>query len=445
MPLSILKDLVRRLIPFLLLLGLLLVYAAYFNMHYEWYGISLVTRAFIFMLSFYIVFNYASIDLEERREAYLQNFGKSGLWRLFFHSRVVPFLIIFFMTVLYTFTEYTGSENWFFDSMAALLNGEFANIIFYSLLLLLVLKMKKNPGYTVPLFVILSVSFFFLDQVIYDSIQGGTGILVMKAVKVILLVYLLLQEFFDGKIGMVVKGSFSILFSLVMISAVVWSFHLIYVHSERGGVAKAQAGFTLMEYGLGYPMPYLEEILLEKPSYRDFSRLIDYAEYSNAKFTYTAPEWKSLLFAENVQMADLVSEYLLHEQVVLSYEQLVQYAMEKSESPDEKLEGATNYIRLTARYCDGYEEDLMRRIHSGNEHFILWGLGVISHHKKLVYIPFLISYLTHVQSIYENAAYGALAAITGKDPAAEFNYQVNDPDTIIFFRNYYLQNRNTGK
>ena len=445
MPLSILKDLVRRLIPFLVLLGLLLVFTAYFNMHYDWYGISLVTRAYIFMLSFFIVFNYASIDLEERKEAYPKNFGKSGLLRLFLHSRVVPFLIIFLISVLYTCTEYTGSENWFFNSVAAILDGEYVNIVFYSLLLLVVMKLKKNPGYTVPLFVILSVSFFFLDQVVYESIQGGTGILVMKGAKAILLAYLLLQEFFGRDIGMTAKGALSAVFSMLVIFAVAWSFHLVYVHSERGGEAKTQAGFTLMRYGMAYPMPYLQEIILEKPSYREFSTLIEYSEYSDAEFTCTASEWKSLLFAENVQMADLVSKYLLHEQVILSYEELVRYAMEKSLSPDEKLEGATNYIRLTARYCDGYEKDLMCRIRSGNEHFTLWGLGVISRHKKLEYIPFLVSYLTHVQSIYENAAYGALVAITGEDPAAQFNYQVNAPDTILFFRDYYMQNRSTGK
>ncbi len=443
MPLSILKDLVRRLIPFLVILGFLLVYTAYFNMHYEWYGISLVTRAYIFMLSFYIIFNYASIDIEERREAYASSFGESGSWRLFFHSRVLPFIIIMLMTVLYTFTEFTETKNWFLNSVLAMLHGEFANIIYYSLLLLLVLKLKKNPGITVPLFIILSVSFYFLDQVAYESIQGGVGILVLRFIKVMILTCFLLIEFFAAKISYAVKGSIAAILSVLMISFSVGMLHLIYVHASRGEYAKIQTGFTLMKYGFAYPMPYLQQEILREPGYQNFARLLEYAEYANTDFTYSAEEWKSLLFAENVQMADLVSRYLLHEQVVISYTQLVRYASEKSESPDEKLEGATNLMRLTARYCDGYETDLMNRIRRGNEHFTLWGLGVIAHHGKIMYMPFLINYLTHIQGIYENAAYGALVSITGKDPAVEYKRQVNDPKTILFFRDYYLQNRNS--
>jgi len=442
MPLSILKDLVRRLIPFLVILGLLLIYTAYFNMHYEWYGISLVTRAYIFMLSFYIIFNYASIDIEERREAYMSAFGKTGAWRLFFHSRILPFIIIFLMTVLYAFTEYTDSKNWLLDSVLALLDGEFVNIIYYSLILLLVLKLKKNPGITVPLFVILSVSFYFLDQLAYESIQGGVGILVLKLLKVMILIYFLLFEFFSGSISYGLKGFIAVVLSGLLVSFSTGMLHLVYVQASRGDQAKIQTGFLLMKYGFAYPMSYLEQEILHAPDYQDFARLLEHAEHADTDFTYSTEEWKSLLFAQNVHMADLVSRYLLHEHVILSYTQLVRYAAEKSESADEKLEAATNFVKLTSRYCDGNEQDLMNRIKRGNEHFTLWGIGVIAQHRKIVYMPFLINYLTHIQSIYENAAYGALASITGKDPAGEFNRQVNDPGTILFFRDYYLQNRN---
>ncbi|MFW5769851.1 MAG: hypothetical protein ACOCX9_00300 [Spirochaetota bacterium] len=443
MPLSILKDLVRRLIPFLVILGLLLIYTAYFNMHYQWYGISLVTRAYVFMLAFYIIFNYASIDIEERREAYISAFGKTGDWRLFFHSRVLPFIVIFLMTVLYAFTEYTDSKNWLMNSVLALLDGEFANIIYYSLLLLLVLKLKKNPGITVPLFVILSVSFYFIDQLAYESVQGGAGILVLKLLKVIILIYFLLFEYFSDSISYTIKGFIAVIVSGLMVSFSAGVLHLVYVQASRGHQAKIQAGFMLMKYGFAYPMSYLQQKILNDPDYKEFARLLEYAEYADTDFTYSPEEWKSLLFAQNVHMADLVSRYLLHEHVILSYTQLVRYATEKSESPDEKLEAATNFVKLTSRYCDGNEQDLMNRIKRGNEHFTLWGLAVIAQHRKIVYVPFLIDYLTHIESIYENAAYGALVAITGKDPAGEFNRQVNDPGTILFFRDYYLQNRNS--
>ena len=174
---------------------ILLVVLYFFNNNLRWDGISLIIRSYIFIFSFYVIFNFSLIDINFHYESYKEKYNSLANYMLFFITRLVPFLFIYFLTVLFALVEYTGKGNWPERPIIELINGRYSNILVYSLILLIILRIKKPPKITIPLFFILSVFYLFiLDKLIYSFVLSGIIISLIKIFKFISVVFFLSIE-----------------------------------------------------------------------------------------------------------------------------------------------------------------------------------------------------------------------------------------------------------
>jgi hypothetical protein len=140
-------------------------------------------------------------------------------------------------------------------------------------------------------------------------------------------------------------------------------------------------------------------------------------------------------------MAERVSEYLADKNISVPYEKIMAYAAEKSGEPESKIMGAHSFIRLAAASLPGNEHDFEARLRTSGRRFVQWGIAVIAEQKNIAFMPLLMELLTDIDPGTAEAAYIALMRITGTDPREKLNRRINDAAVVVFFRDYYLQNR----
>ena len=193
---SILVAQIRKISTFVYILVFLLIFNLFFNLNYKWDGISFIVRSYLFVFSFYLIFNCADIKINSLKESYIERFGKKGELLLFLEARVLPFLFIYLITIIFTLIDYIQVSHWPYKPLLALLDGRYSNTLIYSLFLLLILKIKRGPNITIPLFLIVSVLYFFIDKFMYSFSGSGFIISLFKISKFILFIFFLLYEIF---------------------------------------------------------------------------------------------------------------------------------------------------------------------------------------------------------------------------------------------------------
>ena len=190
---ELLIDQLKKLATFLVLLCILLLVNLIFNLNYKWEGISLIVRVYTFLISFFLIFNFSTIDIDAEKDKYRQRWGRKGLLLLFFITRIVPFMMIYLVTIIFTLIDYVGAEGWPGVPMLVLLSGGYANTVIYSLMLLMILKMKRDPQVTIPLFLAASVFYLLvLDKLVYIYFAKGVAVSFIKITKYTLFVFFLL-------------------------------------------------------------------------------------------------------------------------------------------------------------------------------------------------------------------------------------------------------------
>ena len=131
--------------------------------------------------------------------------------------------------------------------------------------------------------------------------------------------------------------------------------------------------------------------------------------------------------------------------VNFTYENIISYAEQKSKVQNENLENANNFIKLSAKYYNGNEKDLFKRLKDSNKTFKLWGISILAENKSIESIPLLLDFIIDIDAELADRAYNALKTITGMDPGAALDKRINDPDIIAIFKEYYLMHSQIRK
>ncbi len=438
---SILIEQIRKISTFVYILIFLLIFNLFFNLNYKWDGISFIVRSYLFVFSFYLIFNCADIKINSLKESYIERFGKKGELLLFLEARVLPFLFIYLITIIFTLIDYIQVSHWPDKPLLALLDGRYSNTLIYSLFLLLILKIKRGPNITIPLFLIVSVLYFFIDKFMYSFSGSGLIISLFKISKFILFIFFLLYEFFYyswKRLVLIVLSSIGLGFVLYFL---IFSIFVgVFRHSRGTSYHKQRAGMLLLKLGFSFPLNELKDSVLETYDVRLFKKLLKYSIRYDLSLEYDDHEWEKLLFSRSLKMTDMISGYILYKNIDLSYERIIDYAERESLRANTELPEASNFIKIASRYIGDHQTDFVARIKRQNKTFKLWGMAVLGEQKKIESIPLLLEYLTDIDSNISEGAYLALRNITGLDPKEEMDKRIIDPQVYIIFRDFYIQN-----
>ncbi|MCU0844136.1 MAG: hypothetical protein MUC76_04340 [Spirochaetes bacterium] len=437
---SLLSTRLRNIAVFIYVLLFLLALNLYFNMNYSWEGITLIVRIYIYIFSFYLVFTFSSINIDLFENMYRERFGPSGEQILFLEARVVPLLIIYLVIIVFTLIAGVHRPEWPWAPVIEVLNGRYSNLVVYSLFLLFVLKLRRDPFVTIPLFLGMCVIYFYLDMAVDSFAMGGAIFHILMIGKFIIFFFFLFVEFFAR------RNPLKLLATAVVISVAAYllslaAYRIIFVTSQDLSYQKRESGLQLLRLGFTSPLADLKKQVMQNPDQEFFRTLLLFAREYRVDMDFSEEEWESLLFSGSAGMADLISEHVMNRNLQLSYDRLLAFALEKSGRDESGLQNATSFSRFAARYIRGNETDFKLKIRNSGKDFARWGLAALGEIPGVENVPFLVEYLANTDSALAEIAYTSLQKITRLDPRGNLNRRINDPEVMAAFKVYYLQNR----
>ncbi len=98
------------------------------------------------------MFTFSSINIDLFENMYRERFGPPGEQILFLEARVAPLLLLYFIIIIFTLIAGVNRPDWPWAPVIEVLNGRYSNLVVYSLFLLFVLKLRRDPFVTIPLF-----------------------------------------------------------------------------------------------------------------------------------------------------------------------------------------------------------------------------------------------------------------------------------------------------
>lgn len=425
---------------FIYLLIFLLAFNLLFNLNFQWYGISIIVRVYLFVFSFYLIYNYSTIDVDRLKELYRKSFGKKGGLYVLFEMGIVPLLIIYGITILFTFIDYLRLPHWPWNPLLSLLNGRYSNLVIYSLFLFIILKTRFKPGIKIAVFFGISVLYFFADKYLSSVFYAGTSLLVVKFIKILVIFFFLFFGFLGER-----RKKWSLLYAAtsasMIIALIVGGYALVFRYTPPSSYQHVASGLALMKFGFEYPIGDMSDTIAEGSAVSFTREFINLSTSLKRDINFSKAQWEKLLFSGTIDNADYIANILLPRNIEMPFERLVEYAREQSEKSPGRLESESNYIALVAKNSAGKAEYLKEKMSVSNENFKLFSIALLGEMREVDAVPILLDYLTGIDFKLSDASYEALRKITGKDPASEKGVQRNDPYAIVTFHEYYRNNR----
>jgi len=429
----------KRMGLFIILLVVLLLYNAYSKLYFNWYGIDIIVRSYSFLFSFLCIFNYTHIDLKSYKSLYLSRYPRYANLIIFFESRIIPFLLIYFIATLHTLIDNINNSGWPYTAYIGILDGRYTNIIFYSLILFAVLRYRIKPSIAIPLFIGGSIAFYIVDKLIYTNLTAGPAIVFVKLVKLTVLTGALVFEYFHLNFTQLLV--IAIVSAGILFSGTIGTYIFMYSFVQQDHIKK-EIQFKLLRWGIPFKINELKQYVLTKRQYKDYQLFIMYSSALNLPINFTDEEWNRLLFSENIQMADEVASVLLKKSIAIPFDAMIDYAYSMSLKQNEKLQSCSHLARLAARFADGNEKTIITTFEKGNISLKIWIMSVMGFHKKIIYLPVLLPYCADTNTTLATTAYSTLVQITGKNPSVELSLPTNDPQVLKAFKDFYFQNGN---
>ncbi len=433
---QLIKEQLGRIYHFLIIMIPLFIVNALFNLRYDWGGVSVIARVYIMVLSFYLVFIFAQIEVSDYRADYTARYGWRGRYYLFFVLRLFPFLFIYLLTMIFTFINYLDIPEWPIEPAYKLLDGRYSNTVIYPLILFVILRQKKRPRISIPLFIIFSMLYYAADHVLYSLFEPGYGVIVIKLVKYFIFIFILIYDYskirwrlFESILISVVMGS--LLYGIVT-SFLIVSFYM----SPPGSNSLFISGRILLKSGYIFPIDKLEKNLLEDSASKDRDSILLYMEKYGRDTGFTQEQWNYLLLRDKIEKNEYLFRHFNKRNIRLEFEILKKY----TESQFLRIPPGTAELPQFTRYLGSYyrdnKKDFYELYESGNNPIKILILKSMAHTDDHDAVHFLINNLTSIDKAHADAAYNSLKIITGKDPAADLKKEKYDIDVVFFFRNY---------
>ncbi|MBN1498025.1 MAG: HEAT repeat domain-containing protein [Spirochaetes bacterium] len=445
----IVTNQLKKITTFVYILVLLYLANLISILKFQWDVIPIIVNVYLFVFSFYLIFNFSLIDIQPLKEEYRTLYPRMGGIFLFFKTRVFPFMIIYLAMVIYTLINYLDKGNWPWYPILELLDGRFTNTVFYSLILLLILKFNRRPRITLLLFVAGAALYFLIYQLVFYLSLSGAVMSGIKFFQIMIAVMLLVYEFLADKITIdrskilksVIGGA---VIGVIMYSTFVGSHMLLFRFAPFASYQQTRSGQILLRLGYSFPLEKFKSLVTETS---DPYLLYDYIYYSRAydrPSMITPAEWENLILSGSMEVSNIIAFYLEILDVTVSYNQIISYAERRSIDSGEILLNSVYYTRYASRYCEENVRDMIERYRGGNKYYKIWIVRVIADSKNIAAVPFLVSLLTDIDPRLSQEAYAALARITGMDPARDLRDRINSPAVIMKFNEFYRDSSTKG-
>ena len=440
---QLIKEQLRRINHFLIIMIPLFIVNALFNLNYDWGGVSVIARVYIMVLSFYIIFIFSQINVSDYRDDYTQRYGWKGRYYLFFALRLFPFLFIYLLTMIFTFINYLDIPSWPLEPAYRLLDGRYSNTVIYPLILFVILRQKTRPRISIPLFIIFSILYYATDHVLYSLFEPGYGVSIIKLSKYMIFIFILIYDYskirwrlFESVLMSVLTG---ILLYATITSFLVISFYL----SPPGSASLSISGRILLKSGYTFPLDKLQKNVLEEENPYNRENVFQYIEKYGRDTGFTSDQWEKLLNLDTIEKNEYLFSHFNKRNIKLDFNILKKYAESQFSLISSGTVDLPQFARYLGSYYSGNKNDLYELYESGNEPMKIIILKSMMYTDDTDALLFLINTLTSVDRSRAETAYNSLKSITGKDPASDLKKEKYDIDVVFFFRNYISKMKRT--
>jgi hypothetical protein len=440
---DILIEQFKKVSTFFILLILLYIVAVFSNLFFQWEGISIIVRVYLFIFSFQLVFIFSQVDLDYYRGVYRGRYGKNSELLLFFHTRIIPLLIIYGAIVILTFIFYLKNENWPMRPFLNVFTGRFSNIIIYSLILMIILKIEKSLKGTIPLFFFFGVTYFIIYSIVYSLYPDGYPTSILKVLNFTIVFFSLFFEFFYKRIKLLKLFFLTIILSLLFHSMVVGIYYSFYRFSKEGSYSQVESSLFLLHMGYSFPLKKLNKVMGSKSDSTLIPDIIHFSEKYKADIKLSREEWDRLFLDGDLVMGKALSEYFLKNNIKVSFESINRLAARHSVLSGKKFVNCKSIIKYAAKNFPEKRERFFFHYKTENIFYKKWVFKVIKEAGDIESVPWLLEKLTDIDREISLAAYEVLKKITGEDPAGELKVKENNPDVIIHFRKWFQQQGST--
>ena len=438
-PFNLIRNQISRISNVIYILLFLFAVNLIFNLNYQWYGISLIVKVYLFLFSFYIVYIFSLIDVSSRKSVFYELYGKKGVYILFFVTRVFPVLIIYSAIIMYTLIDDIGKSYWPVTSILNIMSGRNSNIVFLAIILMVILKWRKRPGVTIPVFLGLAVLHFIVYKSIYRYLPLGIPLTGVKVLEFIIFLFFLVYEFNAEKRKITKSIVASILAGVMLYFSFIGVYSLIYTSSRYDSYHRVTVSMILLRMGYSFPLEGLREVIVKTGRYELVDDFLFYSNKYNMDIDFSEHTWKDIFISSSMQTGEQIIQYIMKRNVDLAYQRVVSYAEIKSVDDGRSLIASENLIRYSSRYIHGNYNDFIARYKSGNRYYKIWSQRVLAGAGDIEYIPFFVNELMGPDDALVIEAYTNLKALTGLDPAATLKNNFNDIQVINEFMEFYRQ------
>ncbi|HOW83128.1 MAG TPA: hypothetical protein PK573_11255 [Spirochaetota bacterium] len=436
---ELIKSQVSKISTFIYILVLLFGVNLIFNLNYQWAGISLIVKVYIFLLSFFIMYNFSTIDIIGLKSEYKRRYGRMGVYILFLGTRVFPVFIIYSSVIVYTLIEDINLPYWPLSSFMEIISGRNSNIVFVAIILLIILKLKKGPGITIPIFLGFAVLHFIAYKSVYRLLPLGIPITVIKLVELTAFLFFMIYEFNAEKKKIVKSLLISLVIGVFLYFNLIGVYSMIYAFSSRTSYSRILAARNLLKLGYSFPLAGLEDVIRTSGNVENIDALIFYSRKYGRDINFSAHTWRNIFLSSPLGTGENIIRYIKNRNIDLTFNRIVSYAEIKSIDDGESLIKSKNLISYASRYTHHYA-DLVVRYRQRNDYFKIWVMRVVSFPGNTQMVPFFIGELMGTSDLLVHEAYNSLKKITGQDPAAQKKIGENDSEVVVQFMRIYRQN-----
>ena len=433
---QIIKEQLKRINNFLILLIPLLIVNLIFNIKYDWGGVSVITRIYIMVLSFYISFIFSQIDSDEYREKYTEAYGRKGVYLLFIVLRIFPFFFIYILTILFTLINYINTPNWPIEPILRLFDGRYSNTVIYSLILFIILRQKIKPGISIPLFIIFSILYFTLDKSLYMIFDPSYGVIAIKISKYIIFLFILIYDYSKDKWKIIKSIFISSLIGAIIQTFVALLFAITFFTSSIGSSSFYISGKILLKSGFIFPIDDMLQSILNSKNTGEIRNVLKFIDIYGKEINYSIQEWEKLLVQNKIEMNEEIFKYLNKHNIKLDFEVIKNYASSQLLISPLASADLTEFIKHFGGYYIDNKKEFYELYNSFNLSMKIVILESLAYTDDTDAMDFLLDKVTSVELLESDAAYSSLKKITKIDPALGSGKEKYNVDVIMYFREY---------
>ncbi|MGL4370148.1 MAG: hypothetical protein ACRCUT_10835 [Spirochaetota bacterium] len=433
----------KKVATFFYILTGLFLFNLYFNLNYSWFGVSLIVRVYLYLFSFFLIYSFSINNrslVDSLRVQYINRYGPKGEHILQFENKIIPFVILFVILFFYTMIDYIPEANWPWTPILKLIGGRYSNVVIYSLILYFILNTRRSPGYSIGIFLIISIVYFFGDRIFYQLFPMGPGTSVYRVFKFTMFFFILLYDFSENTREFLRTTVLSVSFALVMYAGVAGLYLAMYYISDKSYYIHRESTLVLAKFGYPVGLRDMKKKMIVQKDVSVLGSLFRYGRYYDRVPDMSDNEWSVLLFSGNIEKADSVARYMLEMKRTAPYELLIGYIDERI-AAKEKISEADYLVSLASQSIGGHEPEFTKKIKSSGREFTIWGIQVVGQTGSAGSVPFLLPYLFDIDERVSREAYRSLCLATKLDPAKEGKVRENSPEVLLAFKTFYLENR----